>query len=126
MINFTTLLRRGRLIFLAGISAVAASACQTAALSQTAVLVSGDDETMDAVKTVLADALGFAQVTLGAGDPTRDPFVAVLPPRPSAFENRSPVKPIIFDITISDDGCALVRRNTGEVFDLSRRYCRRV
>lgn len=106
------------------IVAFAVSACQTAASSQPAVLTSDDAETIGALRNAIANALGVSLVEFGAGDPTREPFVSVLPPRPSTYETRSIAKPIIFDIIIGDNGCALVRQDTREIFDLSRRYCK--
>lgn len=105
--------------------ALLSGGCVTgAAHSMPAVLASGDEETVTALKTVLADALNRSDVILGAGDPTKTPVIAVQPHKPSRYEDRSLARPILFDIELRGGACVAVRRDTGEAFDLTGVACR--
>lgn len=102
-----------------------ASACQSAPPSEPAVLSADDNETTAAVKAVLARALGVASVTLGPGDPTREPTLVVLPPPLGPLEGRSLARPVLFDIVLRGGRCQLMRRDNGEAYALDGVSCRR-
>ncbi|HXI87897.1 MAG TPA: hypothetical protein VNH64_10595 [Parvularculaceae bacterium] len=89
-----------------------------------AVLVSADVETMAKVKLVLADAMGKANVELGPGDPTETSTISVLPPRPTRYESMSTATPTQFDIVLKGSRCFVVRRDTGEAYELKGVSCR--
>ena len=120
-------MRRLRLFLtmLLGAGALLSGGCVTGvAYRMPAALISADEETMAALKAVLADALDVGRVELGAGDPTASPVVAVLPPKPGPNEDRSTARPILFDIELRGGRCVVVRRDTGEAFDLAGVACR--
>lgn len=90
-----------------------------------AVLESGDIETITTLKSVLAEAMNTATVELGAGDPTVTSTIAVLPPRPSSYEDRSLARPVLFDLEIrARGGCFAVRRDTGAAYELIGVRCK--
>lgn len=89
-----------------------------------AVLESDDIETITVLKSVLAEAMGVATVELGAGDPTVTPTIAVLPPRPGLYEDRSLARPTLFDLEIRAQGCFVVRRDTGAAYELIGVRCK--
>ncbi len=99
-------------------AAVFTGGCETVAPQTPAVLASADAETLDRVKSVLAGAMGRANIELGPGDPTRNSTISVLPPPLSPHEDRSMAAPVLFDIMISGESCHAVRRDTGEAFPL--------
>lgn len=101
-----------------------AAGCQSASMAQPAVLVSGDDQTVAALKAVLARAMNEASVELGPGDLTKNSTVSVLPPRPAPYEDRSTATPVMFDITIKGKDCYAVRRSDGAEFKLDGISCR--
>lgn len=98
--------------------------CQSASMAQPAVFVSGDDQTVAALKAVLAKAMNEASVELGPGDLTKNTTVSVLPPRPANYEDRSIVTPVVFDIIIKGKDCYAVRRSDGAEFELGGIACR--
>lgn len=99
-------------------------ACETNAAPTPAVLASADDETMEVVSAVLAQALERASITLGAGDPTRESVIAVLPPPPGPNEDRSLATPDYFDLMLKGNDCFVVRRDSGEEYPLTDIPCR--
>lgn len=103
--------------------AVAVIACQTHAAPAPAVLVNTDDDTIAVLHAALADAMGRAQIELGAGDPTQASAIAVLPPPLGPGEDRSTATPVYFDLMLEGGDCVLVRRDTGEVFALEGVQC---
>jgi hypothetical protein len=86
-----------------------------------AVLASAED--IPALKAALAGAMGRARIELGAGDPTREPVVAVLPPPLGPNEDRSPATPALFDLVLRGGDCYAVRRDTGEETALAGVEC---
>lgn len=98
------------------------AACQTA--PSPAVLTDASPETMATVTSVLAAAVGRAQIELGAGDPTREAVISVLPRRPGPMEGNSPAVPALFDIVLMDGDCYVQERATGEMFFLTGIECR--
>lgn len=105
------------------------SACQLPDMGQSgepAVLTLADEGVLVEVKSVLADALGRAAVTLGPGDLTKVSIITVLPPRLGPLEGRSTTTPILFDVMIAGSHCFVVRRDTGDEYALPNIGCRAV
>lgn len=108
------------------VSMLAAGACQSHDGETRAVLASADAETMAAVRSVLAEAVGRATVELGPGDPTTTPTISVLPPPLSPREDRSTAAPTQFDIVLKGGTCFVVRRDTDDEYELDGVLCRAV
>jgi len=106
------------------IGAFTLGACQSNGDVTPAVLAEADDETMAEVKSVLARAMNTARVELGPGDLTKTSTISVLPPRLSPDEDRSTVKPTQFDIVLKGSRCFVVRRDTGDEYELVGVSCR--
>jgi len=104
--------------------AAALCACQTAETPRPAVLVRADAQTLEALKSALADALGVAHVELGAGDLTRTSAIPVLPSPPSPLEGRSPAMPILYDLAVRGEDCLAIARGSGEEIALRGVSCR--
>lgn len=98
--------------------------CATTANGAPAVLTDDSAENVAALKAGLAAALSRANVELGAGDPTEQSVVVVLPPRPTAAEDRSLVKPLLFDLWIENGACFAIARETRARTRLSGVSCR--
>ena len=116
----------GALAALLGLAAVLLAACQTAEPVAPAVLASADSDTLEKLKSVLVHAVGRTSVELGPGDATNTSTLSVLPPRPNPALDRNTAQPTLFDIRLRGDTCMLVRRETGQAFDLTGIACRRV
>jgi hypothetical protein len=78
-----------------------------------AVLVKNDEASMAGLKGALAKAMGQANVTLGAGDPTQTPSIAVLPRPPGPLEGNSPAMPTIFRLEMEGQACFVTREDGG-------------
>jgi len=115
---------RRSLGLLAMIGAFALSACQSNSEVTSAALAEADSETMAELKSVLARAMDTARVELGPGDLTKASTISVLPPRLSPDEDRSTVKPTLFDIVLKGSKCFVVRRDTGDEYELAGVSCR--
>lgn len=111
-------------LFASGLSALLLGACQHSAATVPAVLVDASDETMDALKSHLAGAMGVNRVTLGAGDPTVQPQVSVLPPPLGEYETRSPARPTQFNLLLIGEACYAEHEDTGEKTELTGVRCR--
>ena len=119
-----TRLRRLMTVLLTA-GALLSGGCVTgAAYRMPAVLAGADEDAMAALKAGLADALEVGRVELGAGDPTTSPVITVLPPVLGPHEDRSPARPILFDLELRGGACVAVRHDTGEAFDLAGVACR--
>lgn len=99
-------------------------ACQSNGAQTPAVLAAADAETMAAVKSVLAEAMDRAGVELGPGNPTQTSTISVLPPPLSPHEDRSTASPTQFDIVLKGSNCFVIRRDTGEEFELKGVSCK--
>lgn len=99
-------------------------ACQSSGAQTPAVLAAADAQTMAAVKSVLAEAMDRAGVELGPGNPTQTSTISVLPPPLSPHEDRSTASPTQFDIVLKGSNCFVIRRDTGEEFELKGVSCR--
>lgn len=105
--------------------ALAACACCTAPdTPQPALLASADEATVSQLKAYLGEALGRADIELGAGDLLTATSVAVLPPPLGPNEGASPVRPVIFDLQLAGSDCEAVRRDTGTIVRLEGIACR--
>ena len=96
-------------------------ACQTTQIGvpeTPAVLENSDSETLAQIKSVLAAAIGRANVELGPGDLTKSSTISVLPPPLASREDRSMAMPVIFDLKLSGKKCYAVQRDTGDAFSL--------
>ena len=98
------------------------SACQ--GMPKPAVLTDASPETMATVTGVLAAAVDRAQIELGAGDPTQDTFVSVLPPPAGPLEGNSLALPAVFDIILMGGDCYVQDRSTGTMYPLTGVECR--
>ena len=105
-------------------SVFALTACQHAQPVSPAVLQSADAETLMALRSALGQALGRAEIELGAGDPTTEPSVAVLPPKPTTFETQSPAMPTMFDLFVRGETCFAVQRGNEVEITLPGVACR--
>ncbi len=81
-------------------------------------------ESVDALKTALAAALGRGKIELGADDPTTGPVVSVLPRATSALNDRDPLKPAVFDLVLQEGACVAISRSTGDRIALTGVTCR--
>lgn len=106
------------------LGALLIAACQLNATAAPAVLSDGSADTMNALKSHLAAAMGVARITLGAGDPTAQSHVSVLPPRLGEHETRSPAAPTQFNLLMIGDVCYAQREDTGEKTKLTGVPCR--
>ncbi|MCR9080713.1 MAG: hypothetical protein NXH78_16615 [Hyphomonadaceae bacterium] len=111
-------------VLASGLSALFLGACQHNTPTVPAVLVDASEETMAAVKAHLADAMGVGMVTLGAGDPTGQSQVSVLPPPLGEHETRSPAAPTQFNLLMIGEACYAERVDTGEKTELTGVRCR--
>jgi hypothetical protein len=104
--------------------AVLLAACQTTEEEMTpAVLADASPETMAAVKAALAGHLGQSRIEIGAGDPTRESVIAILPPRPNELEGNSVAMPVMFDILTDGKACFLRTRADSEMILLDGVAC---
>ncbi|MEM9738663.1 MAG: hypothetical protein AAF829_02260 [Pseudomonadota bacterium] len=94
-----------------------AAGCQTVTDEAVpAVLADDAPETMDRLKAGLAEAVGRANIELGAGDPTQTSTITILPPAPSPLETASVAMPTPFRLMMRGDTCMAVHGETGEEF----------
>ena len=92
------------------LSAVALGGCATEAVSQPAVLTDFGEATQTRLKEIIGEELDRAQISFGAGDPTTEPVLVVLPRRPGTYETMSTAEPVVFDIRTGVEGCHLAKR----------------
>lgn len=97
--------------------------CSTNASAEPAVLTSFGPETQDRLKEIIGEELGRKNIMFGASDPTSEPVLVVLPPRPGSYETMSPAEPLVFDIKTGADGCYLVRQDDGTILVLTDISC---
>ncbi len=98
--------------------------CQSNQPRTPATLERADPETLARVEAVLAQAMGDASIELGPADLAATTTISVLPPRLTPYEDRSLARPTQFDIMLEGARCLLVRRDTGEEYDLDGVACR--
>ena len=91
---------------------------------QPAVLANGEPESLDALKTALAGAVGRAQIELGPSDPTTSSVVTVPPPPLHPTETHSTAMPTTFKLMLKNGDCIAVNEKTGEVYALKGVSCR--
>ncbi len=89
-----------------------------------ATLKDSSPETMQKVTSAIAAHLGQTRIVLGAGEPTRETAIAVLPPQPTPLEGHSLAMPEMFDILTDSKSCFLRSRKTGETFRVAGVTCR--
>ncbi len=110
--------------FAFALAALAIGGCQHTGDATPAVLADASEPSMQALKSALASALGRSQVELGASDPMHIPRVSVLPPPLSPLEDRSPVKPALFDLFIRNGSCFAIQVETKIETELTNVPCR--
>ena len=99
-------------------------ACQHSASAVPAVLNDSSEETLSTLRSHLADAMGVANVSLGAGDPTMVSTISVLPPRLGEHETRSPATPTQFNLILIGTTCYAQRADTDTRIELTGLTCR--
>lgn len=121
--------------YLAIMAAILLTACQSTMQKndmQPALLVDTSDGALELVASHLAEALGKAQIKLGAMDLEVSNTIPVLPPRqlaPSSPNSppehiMSATVPTLFDLYISGSDCFAVRRDAGQGIPLPGVTCR--
>lgn len=113
-----------RLSLLIAASAALLGGCQHTPVETPAVLTDASDANISALKSALSEALGRSRVELGAGDPTVEPQVAILPPPLGTHEDRSPAKPSLFNLLMRDGICIAVETDTRAETVLTGVTCR--
>ncbi len=98
--------------------------CQHATDATPAVLENSSEETMAAVKDALSETIGRSAFEFGAGDPTTTAEIVVLPPPLSPHEDRSPAKPIVFDLVTKNGLCYAIHPDTRSEYELVGVSCR--
>ncbi|MAP96333.1 MAG: hypothetical protein CMK07_15415 [Ponticaulis sp.] len=88
-----------------------------------AILLSGDTASLDKLIEHLADAMGRAEIELGAGDPTITSSVSVLPPPGGPLEGRNVSTPEIFNLSLRDGVCYASRVSKCEEIELADVTC---
>ena len=106
------------------LSVLTLGACQHNAEPVPAVLADASTETLQAVKTEMAAALGKASVTLGAGDLTQNSTLVIAPPPLGPHETRSTAVPIRYTLQMHGEICYAVREETDEMIELTNVPCR--
>ena len=92
-----------------GLSILSLGACQHAQTAVPATLTDAQPETMAALKSGLAAAMGRTTIELGADTGQQSSTVSVLPQTLSEYETRSPERPTIFNLFIKDGICIAVQ-----------------
>ena len=92
-------------------TALSLGGCATENVAEPAVLHDFGPQTEMRLKGIIGEELDRANITFGAGDPTKEPVLVVLPSRPGTYETMSPAEPIVFDIRTGAEGCHLAKRN---------------
>lgn len=114
--------RLWRFTGMTAVTALALSACQTLAASQTATVNLRDPATASAVQVALAKAMNRAYVALSVADGDTS-TITVLPPPLGPYEDRSTALPVHFDIVIDNGKCLAVRQDTGQAYPLRGVKC---
>jgi hypothetical protein len=106
------------------LSTLCLGACQHGLSPVPAVLEDGSDETLSALRSHLAEAMGVANVELGAGDPTLVSTISVLPPRLGEHETRSPATPTQFNLIMIGKTCYAEQEGSDTPVELTGIACR--
>ncbi|MEM9570694.1 MAG: hypothetical protein AAF996_04455 [Pseudomonadota bacterium] len=107
------------------LAAVGLGGCQHASEDATpAVLADTSETNLDALKTAMANTMGRAQIELGVSDLSNSSRLAVLPPRLSPNDDRSPALPTYFDLVIKNGMCMAVHSETGSETELRDVACK--
>lgn len=100
------------------------AACHHAPEAVPAALADDTQAVRTALAARLGEAIGRANVTLGAGDLTTSSTVSVLPPPLGEHETRSPATPSLFTLTLMGGDCYAVPENDGAPIALPDVPCR--
>ncbi len=106
------------------LSVLALGACQHGQSQVPALLSDGDADTISKLEAALADAMGISKVTLGAGDPTTNSTVSVLPPKLNPSESRSTAMPTRFELLLKDGTCYAQREGSEDMISLAGISCK--
>ena len=106
------------------LSILTVGACQHNVDPVPAVLADGSAETLEAVKSEMAAALGRGKVTLGAGDLTKNSTLIIAPPPLGPHETRSTAVPVRYTLQMHGEICYAVREETNEMIELTNVPCR--
>jgi hypothetical protein len=117
-------MRIDSLVCAAMMGGLAMAGCHSTGGAAPARLSTDSDSQMQQLKAGLSEAVGRANVELGAGDPMGEGSVVVLPPRLGPLETSSTARPVIFDLELRGEMCFAVNRETGEAFELPGVDCR--
>lgn len=106
------------------LSILTVGACQHSVEPVPAVLADGSAETLEAVKSEMAAALGRGNVTLGAGDLTKTSTLVIAPPPLGPHETRSTAVPLRYTLQLHGEVCYAVREESNEMIELTNVPCR--
>ena len=106
------------------LSILTVGACQHSVEPVPAVLADGSAETLEAVKSEMAAALGRGNVTLGAGDLTKTSTLVIAPPPLGPHETRSTAVPLRYTPQLHGEVCYAVREESNEMLGLTNVSCR--
>lgn len=99
-------------------------ACHHAPAAVPAVLADDTQAARATLAARLGEAIGRANVTLGASDLTTSSTVSVLPPPLGEHETLSPATPSLFTLTLIDGDCYAVPERDGTPIALLDVPCR--
>lgn len=111
-------------IFLAGLLSASLGACMSHSPQSPGVLTDTGAANITALKTALSEAVGRANIKLGAGDLDTATRVTVLPPPRGKYEMNSPAMPLHFEIVTDGADCWLVQQDTRQRFEAPGLSCK--
>jgi hypothetical protein len=106
-----------------GMISLFSAGCATADTPQQARLTSPDAQSMTKVRAVLATIIGRTRFELGPEDLTTSSTITVLPPPLGPMDTRSMAVPMVFDIIMIGQSCALVERDTKRTYPMDSVAC---
>lgn len=106
-----------------GMMSLFSAGCATADTPQQARLTSADAQSMTRVRAALATIIGRTRFELGPEDLTTSSTITVLPPPLGPMDTRSMAVPIVFDIVMIGQSCALVARDTKRTYPMDNVAC---
>jgi hypothetical protein len=109
---------------LAAAGALGLAACLTTDAPKPATLTHATPEAINALKSMLAEAMGRTRIELGPGDLTRETVVTVLPLPIGPHESNSMSLPTRFDVLVYGKRCYLRREGSDALLELRSVSCR--
>jgi hypothetical protein len=101
----------------------AVGGCASEPTDRPARLAAVDPVALSKVKLVLGQALNNQRIELGPEALASTTSLSVLPPPLGAYETRSTLVPEIFDIKKRGNSCFVVRRSSGQAYELKGVSC---